>query len=105
MDVVANQELLKHLTRSHQEVAVATLTPELERAFHSRIRRNPIRGSSPDVGRDNNLEVTLDSLRELHKVRRAHDPSQFGMGRDGHVSFKGNMFLITNINIRATPNR
>lgn len=31
MDVVVEQELLQHFTSSDEEIAVATLTPELER--------------------------------------------------------------------------
>ncbi len=68
MDVVINQELLKHLASSDEEVAVTSLATELERVLWRRIRsRSSIRRDGFEVRDDRHLQITLDTLREREK--------------------------------------
>lgn len=73
VDVVLDQELFEHLTSRSQEIAVAALAPELERAFRGTFRDGTIRHCRLDVGRNDDLQIALDTLREADEIRRRAD--------------------------------
>lgn len=91
--VVLDEELLEHLPGGDEEVTIAPLTPELERAFSGHLRDGAVRDGCPDVGRDDDLQVALHTFGEANKVRRRAYSREVGVWGYGHVGFERNMIL------------
>lgn len=72
VDVVRDEELLEHLPGSDQEITVAALAAELERALHRRFgSRAPVHHSGClHVRHDDDLEVPLDAFGKCEEVGR-----------------------------------
>jgi hypothetical protein len=94
-DIALSQKLLQHLPSCSQEITVAPLAPEFERALHWRLRRatRAWRGC-PNVGSNDDLEFSFDLLHEVNKLLGSDDPSELLVGWDSHLGLKGNMILV-----------
>ncbi len=93
MHVVLNEELLEHLAGGDEEVAVAALTSELERAFGRHFRDGPVCDGCLDIRRNDDLQIALDTLGEADEVRRRTNPGEVRVWGDGHVGFEWNVIL------------
>ena len=91
--VVLDEELLEHLPGGDEKVAVAPLTPELERAFGGHLRDGAVRDSRLEVRRDDNLQIALDTLGEADEIGGGAYPGQVGVWWYGHISFERDMIL------------
>ena len=90
-NVLTYQKLLQKFTSSDQEVAVAPLTHELERAL-SVARRRSLRWRLDD-GYNCHLIIAFDAIRERHELGRGTDARQICIGRNCKLSFKRNVLL------------
>lgn len=93
MNTVIDEELLEHFPSSDEEVAVAPLTSELERAFGRYLRDGAVRDSRLEVRRDDNLQIALDTLGEADEIGGGAYPGQVGVWWYGHISFERDMIL------------
>ena len=65
MDVMREEELLEDFTSSDQKVAIAALTPKLERTFQRAFTSlTRARRCSLDIRHDDDLEIPLDLVDE-----------------------------------------
>ena len=91
--VVLDEELLEHLASGDEEVAIAALTPELERAFGRHFRDGAVRDGRLDIRRDDDLQIALDTLGEADEVRGGAYPGEVRVRWNCHVGFERNVIL------------
>lgn len=92
MNVMVKQKLLQHLPCGHQEVAVTSLAPELERV----LRWGVIDVSADrrlDVWYDRNLEFSFDPVNECGKFCRIADERKVGTSWHSHISLEWDVIL------------
>lgn len=80
-NILANQVLFQELPSGDQEVAVASLAHELERALARGARRAPRGGLY--YRHDRHLEFALNALSESQEIWRSADTRQLRVWRDG----------------------
>jgi hypothetical protein len=82
MDIVIQQVLLQHLSRSGQEIAVAPLAPELERKVGGRVRAVDVAvRRSTYIRSDDNLAIPFDAFDKGRKIRRGAESWELRIGR------------------------
>jgi hypothetical protein len=94
MDIVVYQELLQHFSCGNEEVAVASLTTELESIFRRCLGAgNSVTCSGLDVWHNRDLQFAFDSLNKASEFRRTAEAWQVRTGGDCHVGLEWDMFL------------
>jgi hypothetical protein len=92
MNTVIKQILLEHLTRGYEQVAVATLTAEFERALGWCVSSRPA-CCCFNIRNDRDLQLALDLLHERGKLGGCAYTRQFCLWWYSHISFEGNVVL------------
>lgn len=102
---MVQQELLQHLPRREQEIRIAPLAMELERVLAYVSDRDCVGGRCTgtvggarrrcfNVRGDDHLELALDALNKSYEVSGRADFRKISTGRDSHVCFEGDVFLL-----------
>jgi hypothetical protein len=92
---MVKQILLKHLPRRDEQVAVATLTAEFERALRWCVSSRST-GCCFDIRDDRNLQLALDLFHKRGKLGGCAYTGQFSLRWYSHIGFEGNVILGDN---------
>jgi hypothetical protein len=94
-NIIADQELLKHFPGGNEKIAIATLTPELERELGGclRARAAICAAGGFDVGDNGDLEFSFDTFSQLGKSVRSTDPREIGTRGNSHIGLERNVIL------------